>query len=88
MRTLVSTGTPLMTTLRPKRQIASETPRRNHRDAAMHLIEAAFWVAYAGMLIIADANFWVSTTTAIIAVPLFAICSVMLRARLGILRRR
>jgi hypothetical protein len=77
-----------MTTLRPKRQIVPKTPSRDHRNAAMHLIEAAYWVAYAGMLIIADANFRVFAATAIIAVPLFAISSVMLRARLGILRRR
>ncbi len=87
MCTLVTTGIPLMTTLRPKRPVAPKTPSRNYRNAAMHL-EAAYWVAYVGMLIIADVKFWVLAGTAIIAVPLFAISSVMLRARLGILRRR
>lgn len=75
-----------MPTLRLMDQADTITTRRTYLSAAAYLLKATFWIAYVGALIFADVDLWAYVATAIIAIPAFAICSVMLRARLGILR--
>ncbi len=75
-----------MTTPRPNRLLAPKRTKRDYLNIAMHLVEAAYWFVYCGILLFADADIWVYGATAIIAVPLYAIGSMMIRARLGILR--
>lgn len=75
-----------MVTLRPNRLVAPKRTKRDYLNIAMHVLEAAFWFVYCGILLFADFNFWMFVAAAIIAVPLYAIVSVMVRMRLGILR--
>ena len=60
--------------------------KQDRFNVLVHLLEAAYWFGIIAALMLEDVALWVWGATAIIVVPFYAIVTVAVRSRLGILQ--